>query len=112
VVLAALFLLSFCIARYGVPLKEMFRIFVSGFSDACDLDADDGSGRLKYTAARILLCCLVGASLSPPARAYQGVLQNPWPPGYTWAPPQGQVLARRSLSYVGAASFLITVSDF
>ena len=77
-VLATLFCVSFLIGRYPVSLQDLFCAF------RCALTGDIWSGDPAVIATivqirlpRILLACLVGASLAAAGSAYQGVFQNP-----------------------------------
>ena len=76
--LLALFLLSFVWGRYDVPLPEVVCILLSRlfpvrqtWSDNMDIAV------LNVRLPRILLACLVGASLSAAGTAYQSVFRNP-----------------------------------
>ena len=78
VLLAALFVLSFCLGRYGVDAGTTCRILLSRL-----LPLEQTWTGNEYTAVlnirlpRIVLACLVGCCLSSAGAAYQGVFQNP-----------------------------------
>ena len=78
VLLAALFVLSFCLGRYGVDAGTTCRILLSPLLPLEPTWTDH-----EYTAVmnirlpRIVLACLVGCCLSSAGAAYQGVFQNP-----------------------------------
>lgn len=99
-ILLGIFLLSFSLGRYAVPLSETVRILlhstgeflargvdvvVPGFADrvpsvfpvAQSWDARMENVILQIRLPRILLACLVGGCLSAAGAAYQGVFQNP-----------------------------------
>ena len=78
VLLAALFILSFRLGRYGVDAGTTCRILLSRL-----LPLEQTWTGNEYTAVlnirlpRIVLACLVGCCLSSAGAAYQGVFQNP-----------------------------------
>ena len=78
VLLAALFILSFRLGRYGVDAGTTCRILLSHL-----LPLEQTWTGNEYTAVlnirlpRIVLACLVGCCLSSAGAAYQGVFQNP-----------------------------------
>lgn len=78
VLLAALFVLSFRLGRYGVDAGTTCRILLSHL-----LPLEQTWTGNEYTAVlnirlpRIVLACLVGCCLSSAGAAYQGVFQNP-----------------------------------
>jgi len=99
-ILLGLFLLSFSLGRYAVPLSETVKILLHSlgrlFSQAVDTvvpgfadrvpsvfplvqswDARMENVILQIRLPRILLACLVGGCLSAAGAAYQGVFQNP-----------------------------------
>jgi len=99
-ILAAVFLGSFCIGRYAVPLGETVRILayslgrllsqlvdcvVSGFAERVPClfpvsqtwDPRMENVIIQIRLPRILLACLVGGCLSAAGASYQGVFQNP-----------------------------------
>ena len=76
--LAALFLASFVLGRYDVPLSQVVRILLSRLLPlertwAPNMEAAVINIRLP----RIALACLVGCCLSLAGTAYQSVFQNP-----------------------------------
>lgn len=113
VVLAVLFLFSFCIGRYGVPFEKLVRIFVSRiYPLPVTWTPEMEAVALNIRLPRILLCCLVGASLSAAGAAYQGVLQNPMASPDILGASTGAGFGAALAIYFGAASSLITVSAF
>ena len=77
ILLAALFILSFRLGRYGVDAGTTCRILLSRL-----LPLEQTWTGNEYTAVlnirlpRIVLACLVGCCLSSAGAAYQGVFQN------------------------------------
>ncbi len=72
-VLAALFLYSFILGHYDVPLREVVRILFTGHSDDPKMVAAVSNIRLP----RILMACLVGCCLSAAGTSFQCVFRNP-----------------------------------
>ena len=71
-------LLSFCLGRYPIALKELFGMLSSRFIEiepfwSAQMEAVFFNIRLP----RILLACMVGACLSGAGAAYQGIFHNP-----------------------------------
>ena len=76
--LLALFLLSFVVGRYGVPLGQVVRILLSGMLPLEQTWTDNMAiAVLNVRLPRILLACLVGCGLSAAGTGYQTVFQNP-----------------------------------
>ena len=78
VCMLALFLLSFVVGRYGVPLGQVVRILLSGVLPLEQTWTDNMAiAVLNVRLPRILLACLVGCGLSAAGTGYQTVFQNP-----------------------------------
>ena len=76
-VLAALMLLSLCLGRYAVPLREVLRILLSRFTSVEQTwEAGMSAAVLNIRPPRILLAALVGACLSIAGVSYQGIFRN------------------------------------
>ena len=76
--LLALFLLSFVLGRYGVPLGEVVKILLSRVFSIEQAWTDNMAIAVwNVRLPRILLACLVGCGLSAAGTAYQTVFQNP-----------------------------------
>ena len=71
--LAALFLYSFILGHYDVPLREVVHILFTGHSDDPKMFAAVSNIRLP----RILMACLVGCCLSAAGTSFQCVFRNP-----------------------------------
>ena len=71
--LAGIFLFSFIIGHYDVPLREVIHILFSGHSEDPKMFAAVRNIRLP----RIVMACLVGCSLSAAGASFQSVFQNP-----------------------------------
>ena len=76
--LLALFLLSFVLGRYGVPLGEVVKILLSRVFPIEQTWTDNMAIAVwNVRLPRILLACLVGCGLSAAGTGYQTVFQNP-----------------------------------
>lgn len=77
-VLIILFVFSFVLGRYDVPVKEVVRILLSNILPLKETWEENMKiAVLNVRLPRILLACLVGASLSMAGTAYQSVFKNP-----------------------------------
>lgn len=95
--LLAVFLLSFCVGRYGVPLDQVVRVLLYRLGAALGglLDRLPGvdvgplfplevtwTGQMETVVMqirlpRIIMACLVGCCLAAAGSTYQGIFQNP-----------------------------------
>ena len=76
--LATLFLLSFVLGRYDVPLDQVVRILLSPLLDLeMTWTKSMQAVVLNVRLPRIALACMVGCCLSLAGTAYQSVFQNP-----------------------------------
>lgn len=76
--LLALFLLSFALGRYGVPLPQVVKILLSDLLPIEQTWTDNMAIAVQNVRLpRILLACLVGCALSAAGTGYQTVFQNP-----------------------------------
>lgn len=76
--LLALYLFSFVLGRYDVPLHEVIAILVSQVAELPKTWSDNMAiAVLNVRFPRITLACLVGCSLAASGAAYQSVFQNP-----------------------------------
>ena len=77
-VLLALFLVSFVLGRYDVPLWQVVRILLSKVLPLeATWSANMAVAVLNVRLPRILLACVVGCALSAAGTAYQSVFRNP-----------------------------------
>ena len=77
-VLLGLFLLSFRLGRYDVPLGEVVRILLSRLVPISQTWTDKmAAAVLNVRLPRILLACMVGGCLATAGTAYQSVFRNP-----------------------------------
>ena len=76
--LLLVFLLSFSLGRYGVPLEQVFRILWGQlFPAEITWTTQMETAVVQLRLPHILLAMLVGASLSAAGTAYQSVFRNP-----------------------------------
>lgn len=72
------FLLSFCVGRYGVPLPELIKIFVSRVFSISKTWTDSMERvAIHIRLPRILAAALIGGALSAAGCVYQGIFKNP-----------------------------------
>lgn len=72
-ILAVLFLYSFILGHYDIPLREVVRILFTGRSEDPKMYAAVSNIRMP----RILMACLVGCCLSAAGTSFQCVFRNP-----------------------------------
>ena len=80
ILLLSLFLLSFILGRYDVPLTQVVRILINRlpFVDITPTWTDKmETAVINIRLPRILLACLVGCCLSAAGTSYQTVFRNP-----------------------------------
>ena len=78
VVLLAVFIISFSLGRYSVPVPQVVKILLSRlFPLAQSWTQEMEIVVINIRLPRIIMACLVGCSLSAAGAAYQGVFQNP-----------------------------------
>ena len=105
VLLAALFVLSFRLGRYGVDAGTTCRILLSPLLPLEPTWTDhEYAAVLNIRLPRIVLACLVGCCLSSAGAAYQGCFRIPWPPRMCWGPPPARPSGRRWPSWRGWAT--------
>ena len=76
--LAVLFLVSFTLGRFQVPLSQALRILLAQFVPVEETwTAAMQAAVINIRLPRILLACMVGCCLSLAGAAYQSVFQNP-----------------------------------
>ena len=72
-ILIGLFLFSFILGHYDVPLREVIRVLLTGSSNDPKMTAAVGNIRMP----RIVMACLVGCCLSAAGASFQCVFRNP-----------------------------------
>ena len=111
--LLALFLLSFVVGRYGVPLGQVVRILLSGVLPLEQTWTDNMAiAVLNVRLPRILLACLVGCGLSAAGTGYQTVFQNPMAAPDILGASSGACFGAALSILTGQGAVMITVFAF
>ena len=111
--LLALFLLSFVMGRYGVPLGQVVRILLSGVLPLGQTWTDNMAiAVLNVRLPRILLACLVGCGLSAAGTGYQTVFQNPMAAPDILGASSGACFGAALAIMTGQGAVMITVFAF
>lgn len=111
--LLALFLLSFVVGRYGVPLGQVVRILLSGVLPLEQTWTDNMAiAVLNVRLPRILLACLVGCGLSAAGTGYQTVFQNPMAAPDILGASSGACFGAALAIMTGQSTVMITVFAF
>ena len=111
--LLALFLLSFVMGRYGVPLGQVVRILLSGMlSLEQTWTGNMAIAVLNVRLPRILLACLVGCGLSAAGTGYQTVFQNPMAAPDILGASSGACFGAALAILTGQGAVMITVFAF
>lgn len=111
--LLALFLLSFVMGRYGVPLGQVVRILLSGVLSLEQTWTDNMAiAVLNVRLPRILLACLVGCGLSAAGTGYQTVFQNPMAAPDILGASSGACFGAALAILTGQSAVMITVFAF
>jgi len=78
-ILLVLFFLSFSWGRYGIPLEDIFKVFMYKLGIADVAFASDFAPTVIFEIRlpRILSAIIIGASLSVAGASYQGLFTNP-----------------------------------
>ena len=112
-VLFVLALISLCLGRYPVPLREMLRILASRlFPVTQTWEAGMEAAVLNIRPPRIFLAMLVGAALSIAGAAYQGVFRNAMAAPDFLGASSGAAFGAALAILLGLSSAGITVSAF
>lgn len=111
--LLALFLMSFVVGRYGVPLGQVVRILLSGMLSLEQTWTDNMAiAVLNVRLPRILLACLVGCGLSAAGTGYQTVFQNPMAAPDILGASSGACFGAALAILTGQSAVMITVFAF
>ena len=111
--LLALFLLSFVVGRYGVPLGQVVRILLSGVLPLEQTwTGNMAIAVLNVRLPRILLACLVGCGLSAAGTGYQTVFQNPMAAPDILGASSGACFGAALAILPGQGAIMITVFAF
>ena len=111
--LLALFLLSFVVGRYGVPLGQVVRILLSGVLPLEQTwTGNMAIAVLNVRLPRILLACLVGCGLSAAGTGSQTVFQNPMAAPDILGASSGACFGAALAILTGQGAVMITVFAF
>ena len=111
--LLALFLLSFVVGRYGVPLGQVVRILLSGVLPLEQTwTGNMAIAVLNVRLPRILLACLVGCGLSAAGTGYQTVFLNPMAAPDILGASSGACFGAALAILTGQGAVMITVFAF
>ncbi len=116
------FLVSFSLGRYGVPLHAVVRILFHRLWTLVGLDrvlpmavtwtAEMETVVINIRLPRIVMACLVGCSLSAAGAVFQGVFQNPMASPDILGASSGAAFGAALAILLGLSARLITVSAF
>ena len=130
--LAAVFLLSFCLGRYGVALDQVARILLYRLGAALGALLDRLPGVelgplfpleqtwteqmetvvIQIRLPRIAMACLVGCCLSAAGSTYQGIFQNPMASPDILGASSGAAFGAALAILLGGGSRTVTLSAF
>lgn len=111
--LVLIYLISFCLGRYGIPLDQLLRILLSRIFPIEKTWTDQMETVVfNIRQPRILLACLVGCSLASAGASYQGVFQNPMAAPDILGASSGAAFGAALAILYDASSQMITLSAF
>jgi len=112
-VLLALFLLSFTLGRFEVPLGQVIKILLDRvFPLAPSWSSEMETVVIRIRLPRILMACLVGACLAAAGASYQGVFQNPMASPDILGASNGAAFGAALAILLGAPAQVVTVAAF
>lgn len=113
VLFLAIFLFSFSIGRYGVPLKEVVRIFLSKiFPLQQTWTAEMETVVINIRLPRVIMASLVGCALSTAGASYQGVFQNPMASPDILGASSGAAFGAALAILLGGSAKIVTTAAF
>lgn len=111
--LVATFLFSFSLGRYGVPVKEVLRIFINKLIPLQQTwTAEMETVVINIRLPRIIMASLVGCALSTAGASYQGVFQNPMASPDILGASSGAAFGAALAILLGGSTRMITISAF
>ena len=109
----ATFLFSFSLGRYGVPVKEVVRIFLNKIIPLQHTwSAEMETVVINIRLPRILMASLVGCALSTAGASYQGVFQNPMASPDILGASSGAAFGAALAILLGTSAQIVTCSAF
>ncbi len=112
-VLLAVFIASFTLGRYGVPVLQVLRILIDRVIPLEHTwTAEMETVVINIRLPRIMMACLVGCSLSAAGASYQGVFQNPMASPDILGASSGAAFGAALAILFGMSTRMITVMAF
>ena len=112
-VFVAVFLFSFSLGRYGVPVKEVIRIFLGKLIPVQQTwTTEMETVVINIRLPRIVMASLVGCALSTAGASYQGVFQNPMASPDILGASSGAAFGAALAILLGATTRMITFAAF
>ena len=109
----AAFLFSFSIGRYGVPVKEVIRIFINKLVPLQQTwTREMETVVINIRLPRIVMASLVGCALSAAGAAYQGVFQNPMASPDVLGASSGAAFGAALAILLGGSARIVTSAAF
>ncbi len=117
-VLIAVFLISFMLGRYPVPVIQVLGVFAHrimklfGLPGIVSVTSEINAVVWNIRLPRILMACLVGCCLSCAGASYQGVFQNPMASPDILGASNGAAFGAALAILFGLNSRMITIASF
>ncbi len=113
VLLLMVFLVSFSLGRYGVPLSQVVKILIDRVIPLNQTwTSEMETVVINIRLPRILMACLVGCCLSAAGASYQGVFQNPMAAPDILGASSGAAFGAALAILIGASTRMITLFAF
>ena len=113
IILIVFMIVSICLGRYPIKIKEVVGILLSRFFDIGQFWTDRMEIVLfNIRLPRIALGCMVGCCLSVAGASYQGVFQNPMASPDTLGASSGAAFGAALAILNYGTGFMVTVSAF
>jgi len=111
--LVVIFLTSFSLGRYGVPVPQVIRILFSRIAPIKQTwTAEMETVVINIRLPRILIACFVGCALSAAGASFQGVFQNPMAAPNILGASSGAAFGAALAILLGASTRVITTAAF
>jgi iron complex transport system permease protein len=111
--LVLVFLASFSLGRYGVPVPQVIRILFDRIVPLRQTwTAEMEAVVINIRLPRILVACFVGCALSAAGASFQGVFQNPMAAPNILGASSGAAFGAALAILIGASSRIITAAAF
>jgi iron complex transport system permease protein len=111
--LLSVFLVSFTLGRYGVPLSQVIRVLIDRVIPLNQTwTTEMETVVINIRLPRILMACLVGCCLSAAGASYQGVFQNPMAAPDILGASSGAAFGAALAILIGVSTRMITLFAF